>query len=185
MLSCGSLKASMTTSCTGRNHPQKSSQEPSLTCYDRLLNVSRGVNSFTLRLLKRKRAFIQKRIQTIQDLSRDVQSCSLDSKCTFMLKSSAELDGLKEQVNQTLDEVFVRGALNTHMSSVRHLQRAASSVVGKTIIGIESHSSLYCSEQAHETMCLFAVLQCWSAPVASLHRGKSCTFHRAQTQVHV
>lgn len=79
------------------------------------------MNSFTLRLLKRKRAFIQKRIQAIQELSRDVQSCSLDSKCTFLLKSSAELDGLKEQVNQTLDEVFVRGALDTKVSSVCHL----------------------------------------------------------------
>lgn len=80
--------------------------------------IYRGVNSFTLRLLKRKRAFIEKRILTIQELSRDVQSCSLDSKCTFLLKSSSELEDLTEQVNQTLDEVFARGAVETDGNSV-------------------------------------------------------------------
>eukprot|EP00892_Ulva_mutabilis_P007072 jgi/Ulvmu1/4737/UM020_0021.1 len=73
----------------------------------------RGVNSFTVRLLTRKRAFIEKRILTIQELSRDVQSCSLDSKCTFLLKTSSDLEGLKELVDKTLDDVFVRGAVET------------------------------------------------------------------------
>lgn len=48
-----------------------------------------------------------------------MQSCSLDSKCTFLLKTSSDLEGLKDLVHKTLDDVFVRGAVESNAPLVR------------------------------------------------------------------
>lgn len=136
----------------------------------------RGVNSFTLRLLKRKRAFIEKRILTIQELSRDVQSCSLDSKCTFLLKSSSELEDLTEQVNQTLDEVFARGAVETEGNSVvRPLLASATTLLLLLLQALLTFNFLH---------CLAAFLLCQATDYHS-HAACICNVcHEAQVWTH-
>lgn len=45
----------------------------------------------------------------MDELAANVYSCSLDRKCTFMLKTSADLEEMKRVVSSTLDETLSGG----------------------------------------------------------------------------
>jgi hypothetical protein len=49
---------------------------------------------------------VKDRIQTMDELASKVESCSLDRRCTFMLRTSADLDEMKRVVQSTLDETL-------------------------------------------------------------------------------
>ena len=74
-----------------------------------LLVICRVTNAWTIRLLRRKREFVKARIATMDELAANVLSCSLDRRCTFMLKTSADLEEMKRVVSSTLEETLSDG----------------------------------------------------------------------------
>jgi hypothetical protein len=62
-----------------------------------------------MRLLRRKSEFVQTRIRTMDELAANVYSCCLDRRCTFLLKTSADLDDMKRLVSSTLEETLADG----------------------------------------------------------------------------